>query len=222
MRFMQQLPKLSDLPSNKWMSNEDIDQVLALYAQTFHGFRYFNTTTCDFAVCDMRTRNKSASYREDLSARLKHITAFEQMVDVMEGCRDLIGLDAAAMRKFVREGITDVAVVLNTDYCVGRGKHWVCVYINLQERQVEFFNSGGSLDTRQWWGKCISLFTAYLQRQLAEACPAPTPVTLTIADKFLQRQNYTCGPSCVFYILCRVLRLTHEQIQHSMCSPANQ
>lgn len=33
----------------------------------------------------------------------------------------------------MQEGVTDIAVVLNTDYCVGDGKHWVCLYINIPE-----------------------------------------------------------------------------------------
>ena len=39
-------------------------------------------------------------------------------------------------------------MVINTDWCLEGGSHWVALYLNLKKKQVLFFNSVGPYEYR--------------------------------------------------------------------------
>lgn len=107
-----------------------------------------------------------------------------------------------------RAGKDTVACVLNTDVYGGRGKHWVCVFVDMRGGagapwSVEYFNSSGrpppaavvtwQQDTR---AKLVAI-------RAGTKNPGPVDI-VRVNERAHQKKNTECGVYCVFYIFCRL------------------
>jgi len=93
------------------------------------------------------------------------------------------------------------AVVLNTDVSSGRGKHWFCIYgdLNIAKNkiQIEYFNSSGNPpmpEVENWLEKTkISLIRNNIYADIIYSAP-----------RRIQMSNTECGMWCLVYIKSRL------------------
>lgn len=179
------------IPKKKyeWLSNFDIDKVMAQLEKKYVKFDYLITSPMDF-----QTVKETDIYREAAEINLSKL--YEK------GGSDIINT---------------IAIVLNTDYYGQGGSHWVCCFIDLRscdyikanskdawekfykngeykcgEPTFEFFDSVGSGPTPE-----VKKYYEKLKKQYP---------TLKFKSNSVshQKKNSECGNYCILYILSRL------------------
>jgi hypothetical protein len=88
--------------------------------------------------------------------------------------------------------------VFNTDYSYGNGEHWIALYVDLEKRTVEFFDSGGQRPLPEFNNFIISL--AALLSELT----ATKYKSIVVAKIQHQKIDGPCGVYALFYIISRL------------------
>ncbi len=101
-----------------------------------------------------------------------------------------------------KKGMRKFAVVLNTDYSSGGGKHWVCIFGDFDRQDgtstLEYFNSSGVLpfyEACEWLHETRQFFWDQLQKKI---------ILVNVVKTVLQKSNSECGVFCLAYIYCRL------------------
>lgn len=90
------------------------------------------------------------------------------------------------------KSFTHLACVVNTDTSRGPGKHWVCLFVDIPGKSVEFFNSSGSAPL-----KSITLWMTDMAKKISAES--------VVVSKFRhQFSSSECGVYCLFYIRKRL------------------
>lgn len=167
-----------------WLANDHIDEVLNAWVDEYSDFYPYCFCMMDFAAPLDPSWHKG-SIEE---VRIK---------DLIEG---KIGINGKPPRPFRR-----MACVLNTDVSTGRGKHWVCLFMNCPKDDqwtIEYFNSSGNPPTKEinsWVARVLPEFNAMDQKYGPK-----------LGTKFVyynvqhQRSRSECGMYCLFYIRARL------------------
>jgi hypothetical protein len=121
-----------------------------------------------------------------------------QMRDFEKIGSELATLDLA--KEFKHNNIKRFGVVLNTDYSVGKGIHWYCLYGEYLGNKIilEYFNSSGReplVETHSW-----------LQKQkhyLTKSMNIPVEIKYSTGIQF-QNDEHSCGVYCLMYIWFRL------------------
>jgi hypothetical protein len=98
-----------------WLSNFDILKVLKQFETSHKNFRVIGPTPIDF---DSKPRNKSSKCVWD----------------------ELCDFDA---QQFISKGKTKIGIVFNLDKHYGKGKHWVSMFVDLDDCFIFYLDSGG-------------------------------------------------------------------------------
>lgn len=91
------------------------------------------------------------------------------------------------------------ACVLNTDVSTGRGKHWVCIFVDCRSNiwTIEYFNSSGNpphYDVNEW-----------MEKQRSNLLKIHNKVeTITVTNIVHQKSNTECGMYVLYYIRSRL------------------
>jgi hypothetical protein len=104
---------------HEWLSNIDIFNVLTQYQEKYPHFKFIGPTTIDF---DKRLPERNGNCVEN----------------------ELCNFN---LKKDISQGIESFACVFNLDESWQSGSHWVSIFINVPEKIIFFFDSGGAFDT---------------------------------------------------------------------------
>lgn len=105
------------------------------------------------------------------------------------------------LKEVVGKGINTVACVLNTDVYGGRGKHWVCVFIDMRTSPwtVEYFNSSGRPPVA-----LVTKWMQYIRNCMKTIQPEIPTKSIVVNSHAHQKHNTECGVYCLFYIISRL------------------
>lgn len=135
---------------------------------------------------------------DQLSERFPHFLHIPyQMRDFERVGSELARVDIA---RELTNGKQSFGVVLNTDWSVGRGIHWYCLYGEKKNGRliIEYFNSSGKeplAETQAWLQKTKH----YLTKELK----IPVDVKYSTGVQF-QNDEHSCGVYCLMYIWLRL------------------
>lgn len=158
-----------------------------------------NTNLLDNYNIDNSIRQWAENGEQEFKKRIKHIPF--QMIDFEERGTELSRLKVDSLI-----GKYDCfAVVFNTDVSTGRGKHWFCVYGDLQHKgdksdpiALEYFNSSGLPPRPQclvWLEKTRSVL---LDKGIE------CKIIYSTKNKQIQFSKTECGVWSLLYILSRL------------------
>jgi hypothetical protein len=102
-----------------------------------------------------------------------------------------------------------VACVINTDKYGGKGKHWVCVYVDLVDKTIEYFDSGG----REPFSEVYEWMT-FTKDRLAQA-----GVVCVLKTKLIQHQQQRteCGIYCIYFINARLhYKISYDEFRQDI------
>jgi len=149
----------------------------------------------------------SKQSRELFQKRFRHIPF--QMIDFARPGNQLYDLNIDRLKD---NRYDSIACVLNTDTSKGVGKHWFCVYIDLEHAgteddplMVEYFNSSGNpprMPVSRWIDKLIR-DSKYEVRYLKSS------------RRRLQFSQTECGVWCLVYIKARLQNKSPEWFQEN-------
>jgi hypothetical protein len=105
-------PEWNDNP-NEWLSNIDIEKVLAQYQKKYKKFIMLGPTTIDF---------------DSKPAELNHKCVEERL------CK-------FSLEEYVKKGKTKIGIVFNLDKFDESGSHWVSMFIDVDEQIIFYFDS---------------------------------------------------------------------------------
>ncbi len=135
---------------------------------------------------------------DQLNERFPHFLHIPfQMRDFEKIGSELARIDLA--REF-KNGKQSFGVVLNTDWSVGRGIHWYCIFGEKKNGKliIEYFNSSGKeplAETQAW----IQKTKHYLTKELK----IPVEIKYSTGIQF-QNDEHSCGVYCLMYIWLRL------------------
>ena len=107
----------------------------------------------------------------------------------------------------IRSGKKTFGVVLNTDYSVGPGIHWFCLFGDFRDPKqytLEFFNSSGNLplpEVQAWLHKTKAV--------LEKETNVDTKIIIVTRMEH-QKDEHSCGPYSLFYIWCRLHGIPYQ------------
>lgn len=158
------------------LNNFNIDDTLLRWGREFREFY-----PCPFSMIDFKT------------------------VDSEFGCADLYKVfSGQAYYKDPINGeqegpFNTYGCVLNTDVSTGRGKHWVCMFVDCRSSMwtIEYFNSSGNpphIDVTEW-----------METQRNKLLKIHDNVeTITVTNIVHQKSNTECGMYVLYYIRSRL------------------
>jgi hypothetical protein len=146
------------------------------------------------------TLNRWAVHSQELFGKKFYHIPF-QMIDFQKMGTELSKLDIGSLMK---SGYKCFAVVLNTDTHTGRGKHWFCIYGDLDHAgtekdpiAIEYFNSSGNSPMSE-----VSDWLTETEHELRkEGIEANI---IKSASRRLQESQTECGVWSLMYILSRL------------------
>jgi hypothetical protein len=106
---------------------------------------------------------------------------------------ELSNLDLINLKK---NGINKIGIIYNTDVSSGPGQHWVAVYIDNKNNEVNFYDSYGT--------KSISLITKFISSLTEQYKKNNITPTIIYNDKRHQYQGSQCGMYSMNFILERL------------------
>lgn len=100
---------------------------------------------------------------------------------------------------------THAGCILNTDVETGKGKHWVCIFMDDRKipRTIEYFNSSGNPPPKH----ILNWMT-----QTAKSMKKQTKVVV-VSNRRLQNSKTECGLYCLFFIRARCEGLPYEKFR---------
>jgi Ulp1 protease family, C-terminal catalytic domain len=118
------------------------------------------------------------------------------------GQMDVVGLYSSGIRR--------VAVVFNTDPSYMGGKHWICLFADLNESVAEigYFDSFGMCPASPEIMKLIN----HIASQAPKIWNSRTKFNIKCNNVQHQRSKTECGPYCIYFITERLKGRTFEQI----------
>ncbi len=142
--------------SNAWLSTEDIDQYLERLMKLHSDFIAFRPVPIDFAKPMV-----GCQYIERLEQKF---------------C--LHNLD---LNRIYKQGIRKIGIVYNTDPSTKKGQHWIALFIDLNKREINYWDSYGQ-------------------------CPAPPEIVDFINVLKPQAPNVYKNKSAKFTVNCNTIR----------------
>lgn len=103
--------------------------------------------------------------------------------------------------KDLSQKFTSAAVVFNTDVSSGRGKHWICVFIDFQALTFEFFNTSSNPPIEA---------VVKLYERVKSALPEMKMIK--VVNHPIQESNTECGAWCLLYIWSRLMNYPFTEI----------
>lgn len=92
-----------------------------------------------------------------------------------------------------------VGCVLNTDISSGRGKHWICFYIDNKKKEILFFNSSGNFPPME-----LNTWLHNIQMEFKINNNKNYNID-NVVKHTLQKSRTECGMWCLFFIKSKLL-----------------
>jgi hypothetical protein len=148
---------------------------------------------------------------ESWAGSIEHFLPIEfQYIDFTKYNTELETLD---IENVYKNGIRCVGCVLNTDSTGGRGKHWICVFIDMRNDQdwtIEFFNSSGNppaISVIEWMMK--------IEMRMKKYKPNIHIKQVIVSRIVHQKSRTECGPYCLYFIFNRLNGVPYQEFSNS-------
>lgn len=170
--------------STALLSNYNIDQTLTRW-----GHEYKDFYPCPFSMIDFFSYPERYKFGRinlaDLLYQKESYTTIENTIN--------------------KGPFKTFACVLNTDVSTGRGKHWVCIFVDFRtpEWTIEYFNSTGNKPC-----KTVIDWMEQQRRNIREAT-GNDPKVLSVTNLVHQQANTECGVYSLYYIRARLDGLSY-------------
>lgn len=164
------------------LSNFNIDETLIRWSREFKDFY-----PCPFSMIDFNYV-KNNFYNTDLSNIFSGKASFKDPIN---------GINNGPFKTY--------GCVLNTDVSTGRGKHWVCIFVDGRSNNwtIEYFNSSGNPpcpDVNEW-----------METQRKKLLGLNNNVeTITVTNIVHQKSNTECGMYVLYYIRSRLDGISYQ------------
>jgi len=164
------------------LSNFNIDETLLRWAREFKTFYPCPFTMIDFKI--IRNQFATTNLANIMSGKVPY-------TDPIKGQQ--------------YNSFKTYACVLNTDVSNGRGKHWVCIFVDCRSQiwTIEYFNSSGNppcRDVNEW----MEIQRSYLLKIHNKV------ETITVTNLVHQRSNTECGMYVLYYIRSRLDNIPYQ------------
>ena len=169
--FAPKSPSAWKTNHNTWLNSTDIEEVMKQYEHAYPCFRFIGPTPIDF---DKHTYKNKCVWDD--------LCHFE-------------------LSKFIKDGISKIGIIFNTDPHDKSGAHWISLFINLKQKYIFFFDSNGTEIPKQ-----IKVFADRVIEQAKNL-----NINLTFdenAPKTHQEGNTECGMYSL-YLIITLLNDTH-------------
>lgn len=172
----------------QWLSTRDIDDVLEQYAIKYNDFAFLGAVPLDF---------------DDIIEEYKNI-------DIC-GLYNGNGLSLSGETKFVGKNIRKIGFVFNLDPSTKGGSHWVCAYLDLNNKSLIYFDSVGNKPPIQ-----IQKFLKKLVSQVERCLNFHVRTKYNLVQH--QRGGSECGMYCIFFIYKMLKGHSFEEISANRIS----
>jgi len=159
---------------NTWLNSTDIEKVMKQYEHAYPCFRFIGPTPIDFD---------------------KHIYDNKCVWDDL--CTFEIG-------KFIKDGISKVGIIFNTDPHDKSGAHWISLFINLKKKFIFFFDSNGT--------KIPKEVKEFCNRVVSQALKLGIDLTFDQNAPFAHQEGNT---ECGMYSLYLIITLIKDRHPYS-------
>ena len=163
--------------TNDLLSNYNIDQTMLILTSNNKGFY-----PCEFAMIDFY----------DYKCGLSEI----KLDSLVNGKKKLTNY---VDNTIINGPFDTFACVLNTDTSNGKGKHWICLFVDMRGKTwtIEFFNSSGNaphINIVRW-----------MESQRSLLMPINKNTIITKSSNIThQKDNFSCGTYVLYYIKARL------------------
>lgn len=154
---------------NDWLSNFDINKSMKQYEKKYNDFKFFQAAPDDFADLQYLKFN---NYHNG-------INNYEELWD-----------------KLKRQNKTRIGTIFNTDDSSGGGQHWNALYFNLNDGEINFFDSVGTRPSKN-----VRKFIQILQNYFKSKNINSKYSYNTIQHQF---KNSECGVYSMNFIIRRL------------------
>lgn len=115
---------------SNWLSNFDIDDVMAQYEDAYPHFKFIDSTTIDFDSVDTSNgTGKKMNYGVGLDGRIEKKNCVSR-----EHCNFFL-------EDYTRAKITQIAMVFNTANHKSKGEHWFTLFVDVPHELIFYFDS---------------------------------------------------------------------------------
>jgi hypothetical protein len=173
--FRPEKPKEWYKKETTWLDSFNIEDVMNQYEDTFKDFEFIGPVPIDFDT----PNNNSGS-----------LDWGHCIVD------ELCKLD---LKDAFEKGTKRIGIIFNLDKHDEPGSHWVCSFIDIQNKAAYYFDSYGLPPPPE--------VSALLERCKAQGCE-----TILYNDIRHQRKNSECGMYCIYTIICLLKGRTFQDI----------
>lgn len=167
---------------NQWLSSHDIMNVMYQYEIAYPEFRFIGPTPIDFDKKKLKNKNKIKSINKN-----KNI--------IKENCvwDELCNFD---LQKLMKEGIKKIGIIFNTHPHNKSGEHWISMFINIEKKNILYFDSGGSKIPKE-----IEKLARRIQDQGKTLRPKINFKFNTTTGVHHQLEDTECGIYSLFFII---------------------
>jgi len=152
---------------NEWLSSVDINKVMHQYENKYKNFKFIGPSPIDF--------DKKKTFSQCVWNDLCHFS----------------------IKKYKDEGINKIGIIFNTDPHHLSGSHWICLFINLENKFIYYFDSNADTIPKE-----VNKLIRKIKRQ---AKSLNIDLKEIINKTTHQRSNTECG-MYVLYIIISLLK----------------
>ena len=152
---------------NEWLSSIDINKVMHQYENKYKNFKFIGPSPIDF--------DKKKLFGQCVWNELCHFS----------------------IKKYKNKGIDKIGIILNTDPHHLGGSHWICLFINLENKFIYYFDSNADPTPNE-----VKKLIKKIKRQ---AKSLNIDLNEIINKTTHQRSNTECG-MYVLYIIITLLK----------------
>ena len=157
---------------NTWLNSTDIEKVMKQYEHAYPCFRFIGPTPIDF---DKRLYDKKCVWDE------------------------LCNFDIA---KYIKDGISKIGIIFNTDPHDKSGAHWISLFVDLKKKFIFFFDSNGTRMPKEVKQFCNRVNSQALKLNIRMTLDSNTPFVH-------QEGNTECGMYSL-YLIISLLQDSHS------------
>ncbi len=165
--FAPNAPDTWNSNPNEWLNSDDIIKVMRQYEFKYPKFKFIGPSPIDF--------NKRKTFGQCVWDDL---------------CKFQLG-------NYIKNNITNIGIILNTDPHYLGGAHWICIYINIDKNFIYYFDSNADTTPKE-----VNEFIKKVIDQANQLNITLTKYTNTITH---QEGDSECG-MYVLYIIISLLR----------------
>lgn len=117
--FSPKAPNVWEKKPYTWLNNMDIEKIMQQYEDAYPNFEFLGPSPIDF---DKVNKNKKCVSND---------------------------LCKFSLKKKIKNNINKIGIIFNTDPHYKSGEHWICLFIDIKNKFISFFDSNGNKIPKQ-------------------------------------------------------------------------